>query len=94
MDNDKVLYIQCPHCKKGWYAPVLDIQTETVDGEVIVTHCYVQGLAVTDLRTELTCLNCGGKYTAVTSEGTSSPGMTMMFMWDWVARLLTTCRGK
>lgn len=109
MNNDTVVYLQCPHCKKGWYGKFLYKETHQENEEFKLDAYVIQGLAPTDLTKELTCLNCGTKYTPIedymafkrTPDGIDfkSPiapvpkDCELHEMTDWVAYLLTTCRG-
>lgn len=105
-DNDTVLYIQCPNCKKGWYGKVLDtdIDIDYSCGDATVNSIMVEGIAPVDVAKELTCLNCGHHYTPVDEvswdfkNNTWSPysyiNNRVLKMWEFVARFVTTCKGK
>lgn len=97
-ENDLVVYVQCPHCKKGWYGKGMGIKQE--NGKI--TEYLIEGMNPTDLCKPLTCLNCGRMYTPV--EDSKFDGevgkwlikttSVLKEMNSFVARLLTTCTGK
>lgn len=107
VNSNDVIYVQCPHCKKGWYAKVLYYELlpytysdGTVCNDIIgpFGNCYlksyvVAGMTETDLTKEIQCLNCGNKYTAINP--ISGPALeTTGLMWDFVAQALTRTVGN
>lgn len=75
MEN-QVLYMMCPHCGKGWFGKIKHEDKNQV---------IIEGITDTDVTKEITCLNCGKKYT---------PIKTSCKMWDFVAQALTTVKGS
>lgn len=74
MEDKEVVYLQCPHCKQGWYGKFLYKELNRDEYGVPTLESFViQGLAPTDLTKELTCLNCGGKYTPLTNSLRPTP---------------------
>lgn len=62
MDNKdtELMYICCPHCHRGWFAQILDIGTEDINGvQQRLTHFTVSGINPTDLMKPIKCLSCG-----------------------------------
>ena len=53
MEDNRVLYMICPHCGKGWYGKI-----KYKDENCVI----VEGLTDTDVTKEITCLNCWNKY--------------------------------
>ena len=107
IDTEDVLYMQCPHCGKGWYGRVKSYELEyfrNADGSIsdevmgpfgnmYLKNYIVEGLNDTDVTEELTCLNCGGKYTPINKIAGPTNGTTSL-MWEFVAHGLTTVTGK
>ena len=104
-EYDVVVYIQCPHCKHGWYAKPLSLEIEpfTKDGVVMddvigplgnqyVKSYIVQGWDKMDLTKETVCLNCGNHYTPITMFGEGATENCML-MDEWVAKCLINCKG-
>lgn len=103
-ENNSVIYIQCPHCKKGWFGRELHVDVDTSVYPAKLNQFIIEGLNPTDISKELTCLNCGHTYTPLAGvefderdyewKAQASEGVTVTRTWDFVARLLTTCKGK
>lgn len=103
-NNDEVLYIQCPYCGKGWYAPIKYIDIDyyrmpdgsiaediiTPLGNVYIKSYVVQGLNDTDVSKEITCLNCGHEYLPINP--VTGEGYARI-MWDFVANGIVTVKG-
>ena len=106
---DNVVYVQCPHCKKGWFGELIsyDVEWDYKDS-YIVKHFLIQGINPTELTEPIHCLNCHKEYTplAKTIKPPFKPewpsiemfsfqpkDCRVMEMWRFVAELLTTCRG-
>lgn len=103
MGEDKVLYVQCPHCGKGWYGKIKYLEVE-INGviykgsdvpeniisklrDIKVLKCVISGLSDTDVTSEITCLNCHNKYVPYNSPN-------RMVMDEWIAHKLVTVTGK
>lgn len=102
MDN-LVVYVQCPHCKKGWYGKFLAIEEHyDENGNEIVDKFIIEGLNPTDLTQPIHCMNCHNDYTILKHETHLYNGEVLlevnegvfMVMEDFVARCLTTCKGS
>lgn len=107
MEDDTVVYIQCPHCKKGWYGKFLGIKSHyNEDGKRILDEYMIQGWNPTNLTEPIHCLNCHKDYTVFEKEmlmdGGSDdecivhkePYVTVMKMAKFVAERFTTCVGQ
>lgn len=93
----EVIYIQCPHCKKGWYAPLIKEEKgvlKSASGEVdeFTAHAWVDGIHPTDLRSEIHCLNCHKNYIPMDAHWNSIG--RVMKMDEWVAHKVTTIVGE
>lgn len=104
-EDSQVVYIQCPHCKKGWYGKQLSEKVSVnEDNHPVIEEFVVEGLAPTDITKPLICLNCGETYQPITHVEfdpnsvdyvvCNHDGTTVLRMWDFVAYLLTTCKGN
>lgn len=107
INSEDVLYIQCPHCGKGWYARVKYYELvpytypdgtvcdniEGPFGNLYLKSYVVEGINETDVTKELTCLNCGEKYVPINSV-TGAGSEHDMLMWEFVAKALTTVKGS
>lgn len=106
MDEDTVVYVQCPHCKKGWYGKFLGVKDHwSEDGKHILDEYMIQGWNPTNLTEPIHCLNCHKEYTVFnkvlemdfkTGEeylAFKEPYVTVMRMPEFVAERLTTCVG-
>lgn len=95
-----VIYIQCPHCKKGWYGYPTDLETviKTKDGTEV------------NLLGKLKCFDCQHEYYPLSDElAENEDGLTVDLgnngkvtfkkntnitkMSEFVANLLMTCKG-
>lgn len=106
-NNDVVLYMQCPHCKKGWYGKVKYYELEYFKdkegnvcddvigpfGNMYLKSYIVEGLNDTDVTKEITCLNCGKPYTVINSL-TGGTDDTTMLMDEFIAKAVTTVKGS
>ena len=92
----EVIYVQCPHCKKGWYAPLIKEELGTLQTggkiEVFTAHAWVQGINPTDLRSEIECLNCHEHYVPMDAHWNSIG--RVMRMDEWVAQKVITVVGE
>ena len=106
MEDDTVVYIQCPHCKKGWYGKFLGTKSHySEDGKHILDEYMVQGWNPTNLTEPIHCLNCHKDYTVFEKEMVidwengeecivyKEPCTTAIRMPEFVAERLTTCVG-
>lgn len=93
-NNERVLYMQCPHCRKGWFGKVKDFKVgykqneKTQAYDEFVEKCVIEGINDTDICQPITCLNCGHEYI---------PGVecdNILFMDPWVAHMVTTIKGE
>lgn len=105
MSEDTVVYVQCPHCKKGWYGKFLNMDlTSHEDGTHRVDNYSIQGINPTNLTEPILCLNCHKYYTPLEketyidfedgAEKVSSKGCVVKHMPEFVAERLTTCKGS
>lgn len=101
---NNVIYIQCPHCKKGWYGRELHVDVDTGVFPAKLNQYIIEGINPTDISKELMCLNCGHHYTPLAGvefdekdyewKVIPSEGVMAVRTWDFVAQLITTCKGK
>lgn len=97
--NDKVIYHQCPHCKVGWYGKILGY---TEDETGLLSSIRIQGMDEVDLMKPLRCLTCGHTYTPIVGgymeDGQAlvnlTNGINIHVMSEWIARMITTIKGK
>ena len=102
MNDDTVIYVQCPHCKKGWYGKLLDVKDHH-DGNIhILDEFTISGINPTNLTEPIYCLNCHKHYTPLSKEiklnedGSESivfKDCRLLKMAEFVAERLTTCQG-
>lgn len=106
MNEDTVIYVQCPHCKKGWYGKFLGYKEHWNEHDVHILDEYmIQGWNPTNLTEPIHCLNCHKDYTPLEKEMTNEMGpygevecivykdCELMQMPEFVAKCLTTCVG-
>lgn len=99
-ENDNVVYHQCPHCRVGWYGKFLGYSAK--DG-IYLSSVRIQGMDEVDLMKPLRCLTCGHTYTPI-HEGyvdgdkqfmcKLTPGINIHIIPEWIARMITTIKGK
>ena len=69
MEDDTVVYVQCPHCGKGWYGKFLEYSDHWTDeGAHILDAFYIQGFNPTNITEPIYCLNCHKWYTPLGKE--------------------------
>lgn len=104
MEDDLVIYVQCPHCKKGWYGKFLGTKSHyNEDGKHILDEYIVQGWNPTNLTEPIHCLNCHKDYTVfekeiILEDGDEcivykKPYAIVRKMSEFVAERLITCVG-
>lgn len=109
MGEDGVWYLQCPHCKKGWYGKLVRVTDHyDKDGQKILDEFVIQGINPTNLTEPIYCLNCHKYYIPLEKEYTTwhDPKTSeiieciqlmdckLYYMDEFVAKRLTTCQGS
>lgn len=104
--EDKVIYIGCPHCGKGWYGELLDVGLEPYENAPNIyklSHFIITGINPTDIMEPIKCLNCGKTYTPI-NKGMVAPELGweliegddnthVMVMLRWVAERVMNTKG-
>lgn len=66
--DERLLYIRCPHCHKGWFTKIIEVICSkcSPNGPVLkIISVIVEGINPTDLMKPIRCLNCGHYYTPI-----------------------------
>lgn len=105
INQDVVIYVQCPECRRGWYAHILSVDIEPfmncedienyIDGPLgsyYIKSYVVQGWDKMDLTEPTKCLHCGHEYTPLSATGIPATEH-MCLMEEWVAERLLNCKG-